>query len=192
MPEPLSNNTVSELEGIARRLTVDALTALAKSVAGPPPEGIGWNPRDRYWFAGTAGLKFTSDEKRVLRKLWTRIQAGLMYTHAHEDVDVAVRRPGLMAALDRFVQPNVDYQIEGRAATFLERALGREVWSSVIGIWNASCAALLSDRLPAPLRADLEWSWRTALGATPSELLSQGSTGPDLIRPLADQAPKAR
>jgi hypothetical protein len=128
----------------------------------------------------------------VLRKLWTRIQAGLMYTHANEDVDVVVRRPGIMAALDRFVQPNVDSRIEGRTATFLERALGRDVWSSVIGIWNASCAALLSDRLPAPLRTDLEWSWRTALGDTPRELLSQGTTGLEPIRPLADQDPKAR
>ena len=60
--------------------------------------------------------------------------------------------------------------MEGRAATLLERNLGATVWDSVIGVWNAFCAALLSERLDGALLASLEGPWVAAIGRTPREL----------------------
>lgn len=172
----LIDHRMTELEVLARALTADSIARLAANVKHPASEGTVWNQTTRYWFSGTAGVTLTPGEEQALRKLWTRIQAALLHTHANVDVDALVRGRGIIARLDKLVRPDEDLRIQGQAATILPRALGKDVWHAVIGIWNASCAALLCDRLPGPLVADLERGWRVTLGSTPRDVLCHDST----------------
>ena len=116
-----------------------------------------WPPDHRFFFDGTAGLKLSREEETSLRQLWTRMNAGLVYAITGNDVENWIDRPGLLARLDR-IGPRWS-QIEGRAASILERELGGEVWLGTIGIWNALCAALLGARLSAELRGSLSATW---------------------------------
>jgi hypothetical protein len=61
--------------------------------------------------------------------------------------------------------------IEGWAATILERELGDGAWRPMIVVWNACCAALFAERLGGELKASLERSWASAFGSTPRERL---------------------
>lgn len=149
---------LAALEAAVRSLTRDEiarLTAVVRQSAGGDRE---WAPEQRFWFDGTAALTLSRDESRAIRELWTRMNAALVFAVTGKEVDTSIDRPGLMARLDR-IGPR-SRQVEGWAATILEREIGGEVWLGSIGIWNALCAALLADRMSPSLRDDLAASWR--------------------------------
>jgi hypothetical protein len=151
---------VPALEREVRSLSRDEITGIAEAVRLGAREGEHrWPPAERFWFDGTADTHLSSDEGGVLRELWTRMNAGLVYAVTAREVDAWIERPGLLAGLDRMGTSQRN-RIEGAAATILERELGSEAWEGAIGIWNALCAALLADRLAPDLREDLMASWR--------------------------------
>lgn len=156
---------IDALESVARGLTRDQIMTFPAAVRDAPKLAA-WRADERYWYSGTAGVKLTAEEKAALRKLWTRMLAGLSFAVSDEVVETWLARPTLMGRLDRLVQPRQNVRVEGRATTVLEQALGGEVWRGVIGIWNAFCAALLRDRLEPSLRSDLELIWRTVMGGS--------------------------
>lgn len=158
------------LESAVRSLTTVEVTRFVEVVRQEASADHVWPPDQRFWFDGTNGIKLSADVTKVLRELWTAMNAALVYAVTGEEVDASIDRPGLLARLDRLFPRS--QQIEGRAATVLERAIGGDVWLGTIGIWNAMCAALLSDRLEPSLREDLKVSWRKVrldepLGAGP-------------------------
>lgn len=116
-----------------------------------------WPPDRRFFFDGTAGLRLARDEATALRRLWTRMNAGLVFAATGEDIDAELARPSLIARLAR-IGPRWAH-VEGQAAMVLEREFGGDVWLGTIGIWNALCAALLEDRLDSRLRDSLASSW---------------------------------
>jgi hypothetical protein len=154
---------IDALESVARGLTRDQIMSFPRAVRDAPKLAA-WRADERYWYSGTAGVKLTAEEKAALGKLWTRMLAGLSFVVNHEEVETWVARQTLMGRLDRLVQPRQNLRLEGRATAVLERALGGEVWRGVVGIWNAFCAALLTDRLDPSLRSDLELIWRKVMG----------------------------
>lgn len=146
------------LEAAVRSLTRDEITKFATAVRESAGGDVEWAPDRRFWFDGTAGLTLSRDENRAIRELWTRMNAGLVFAVTGREVGAWLDRPGILARLDR-IGPR-GRQVEGAAATILEREMGGEVWLGAIGIWNALCAGLLADRISAALRADLTGSWR--------------------------------
>jgi hypothetical protein len=154
---------IDALESVARGLTRDQIMSFSSAVRDAPKLAA-WRADERYWYSGTAEVKLTAEEKAALGKLWTRTLAGLSFVVNHEEVETRVARPTLMGRLDRLVQPRQSVRLEGQATAVLERALGGDVWRGVIGIWNAFCAALLTDRLDPPLRSDLGVIWRNVMG----------------------------
>lgn len=153
------------LEAEVRSLTRDEITRFATAVRESAGGDVEWAPDRRFWFDGSAGLGLPSDERRAIRELWTRMNAGLVFAVTGKDVDAWIERPGLMARLDR-IGPR-SRQVEGWAAAILEREAGGEVWLGAIGIWNALCGALLWDRMSPSLRDDLTVSWRAVRPSQP-------------------------
>jgi hypothetical protein len=154
---------VERLEELARKLTIDDVMALAQAIEQSARYPGPWAPSERYWFSGTGGASLSKAQDRYIRSLWTRVQAGITLAMTGIDLDLDETRSGLRAMLDWLAEPSRDLRIEGRAATLLERRLGRDVWLSVIAVWNAFCAALLSETL--------EPSWQVTLRP-----LSEGRT----------------
>lgn len=149
---------VPSLESAVRSFTRDEVLAFVEVVRLAAAADHIWPPDQRFGFDGTAGVKLSAGEMEVLSELWTRMNAALVFAVTGEEVEAWIDRPGLVAHLDR-IGPR-SHQIEGRAATVLERSLGGQVWLGTIGIWNALSAALLKDRLEADLHEDLLVSWR--------------------------------
>jgi hypothetical protein len=145
------------LELAVRSLTREEIARFAEVVRQPTSANHIWPPDDRFWFSRKADIKLSRAEDKVVRELWTRMNAGLVYAVTGKEVEAWIDRPGFFARLDR-IGPRWS-QIEGSAATILERELGGEVWLASIGIWNALCAALLAERLGTSLRDDLATSW---------------------------------
>jgi hypothetical protein len=156
--EPALADRVAALESDVRSLTRDEVKRFAVTVRRAAHAEGAWPADRRFFFDGTASLKLSEAEAAALRDLWTRMNAGLVYAVTGSEIETWIDRPGLWARLDR-IGPR-RHQVEGGAATILERELGGDVWLAAIGIWNALCARLLEDRLAAPLREDLMSSWR--------------------------------
>jgi hypothetical protein len=134
---------VAALEGAVRSLTLEELARFVEVVREAPPGTHWWPPNQRFWFDGTADLQFSREEDSTVRELWTRMNAALVYVVTGEE-DFGSDRE----------------QIEGRAATVLEKAIGGDVWLGTVGVWNALCAELFRGRLEPSLRSDLTASWR--------------------------------
>lgn len=162
-PEHPLSSRIAALEAVARGLTRDEILAFPAAVSAAP-RGAAWRADESYWLSGTAGIRLTAEEKAALGTLWTRMLAGLAFAVSGEEVEAWVARPTVLGRLDRLVQPRQNTRIEGRATGIIEQALGGEVWRGVVGIWNAFCAVLLSERLEPPLRFDLDLVWRTVMG----------------------------
>jgi len=145
------------LDLAVRSLTRDEIMRFVDVVRESATAHHKWPLEQRFWFDGTAGLTLSREENDVVRELWTRMNSALVYAVSGEEIDGLIDRPGLFAGLDR-IGPRWQ-QIEGQAATVLERTLGGDVWLGTIGIWNALCADLLRDRREATLRDDLATSW---------------------------------
>ena len=156
---------VPTLELAVRSLTRAEIVKFVEAVRVSAKEDHVFPPDRRFWFDGTADVRFTADEDRVIRELWTRMNAGLVFAATGTDVDASIDRPGLIARLDR-IGPRRQ-QIEGSAATILEGGLGGDVWLGTTGIWNALCAALLEDRLAPTMRDDLATSWNKVRSSRP-------------------------
>jgi hypothetical protein len=157
---------IAGLEAVARSMTREQISSFAAAGRNAPASDH-WRAGQPYWFSGTAGLDVSDAEKVALGRLWTRMLAGLAFAVSGEEVVAWVARPTLMGRLDRLVQPRPSLRIEGRATAVLERTLGGGVWTGVIGIWNAFCAALLRERLVPGLRSDLVAAWRDVMGGGP-------------------------
>ena len=156
---------LSTLEAAVRSLTREELARLAAVVRQSASSDLEWAPDRRFWFDGSAGISLSHDEDRAIRELWTRMNAALVFAVTGKEVDTWIDRPGLMARLDRIGSRS--RQVEGWAATVLEREMGGEIWVATIGIWNALCAALLAGRMSPSLREDLAASWRTVRPSQP-------------------------
>jgi hypothetical protein len=157
---------LERLEQVARGITSAELLSIGANVAGQ--SGLSaWPASERYWFSGVAGLDFDQSENRVMRQLWTRLLVGLAFT-----MGVDLDADG--ADVDRW------QELEGQATSLLERQLGPDVWIGTVGIWNAFCAALLSERLDPAVRDALEAAWVKAVGLTPRErLIAEDAEGKD-------------
>lgn len=155
---------VERLEQVARGITSAELSSIGANVAGQSGPSA-WPSTERYWFSGLAGLDLDQSENRVMRQLWTRLLVGLASA-----MGVDVDADG--ADVDRW------QELEGQATSLLERQLGSDVWIGTVGIWNAFCAALLSERLDPTVRDALEAAWVKAVGLTPRErLIAEDSEG---------------
>jgi hypothetical protein len=141
---------IPSLERAVRSLKRNEVARFMEAVRESATVDHRWPPDERFWFNGTEHLKLSREENHVVRELWTRLNAALVYVVTGDEVD----------ALDRT-------GIEGQAATVLQRALGGDVWLGTIGIWNALCADLLGDRLEPSLRDDLATSWLKVRPALP-------------------------
>jgi hypothetical protein len=141
---------VTALELAVRSLSREDLARFAEVVREASTGAHEWPPNQRFWFDGTADLKFSRDDDSTVRELWTRMNAALVYVVTGEE-DFGSDRE----------------QIEGRAATVLENAIGGDVWLGTIGIWNALCAYLLQGRLDSSLRDDLASSWQKVGPSSP-------------------------
>jgi hypothetical protein len=161
MTEDDLDRGVAVLEKVARRLSQEQLDALAAAVRNAPPSAV-WDANERYWFSGTAGLRLNRAEEAALRRLWTRIQASLVFAVTGEEIESRVEGATAMARLDRLLSSRRDLS-EGWSAMVLERAMGTDVWFAVIGIWNAMCAALLAKRMSEDIRKALQEPWRQVL-----------------------------
>lgn len=160
----------NELCTLAGLITSDQLKKLAGSALSPRESEGAWAADERYWFSGTAGLKFGKKENRIIREMWTCMLNALAATVSGEqrprpEID---KSGGLFGWVSRMVRRD---RVEGTATTELERAAGGDVWLAVISIWNALCAALLKNELDLATRSDLESPWRSQLGTTPRETL---------------------
>ena len=173
-PDIVLGRRVERLEALARELTAADLLSIAKVIDQSDTRTAPWAPSERYWFSGHGGATLGAPENRAIRTLWTRLQAAVTMAVTGVDLDRDVEKSGVVAILDRLFEPSRDHRIEGKAAALLERRVGAGVWDSVIGVWNAFCAALLSEKLDPALRASLEAPWRTVLGRTPRETLGIG------------------
>lgn len=159
------DDRVAELVAGLRDIDRDQLRALADAIHAPTSGR--WDRRDRFWYDGTAGLRLTPDDKRLLDRMWVDIQVDLAETLCGEDVRAWARRPGLMAKLDRIIDLSEDRVVLRRVAHVLERCVGTWIWASVIAIWNAFCAELFADQLSGQVRGDLEEAWLEVVGARP-------------------------
>lgn len=164
MDEAELRSRVRQLEAVATGLTIIELRGFMSAYRPDAAHSV-WPPADRYWYSGTAGVKFTKSEEEALQALWTRMLVALTRTVTNIDLEAVDRRPGLMARLQRLAQPRASHRLEGHAATAMERALGGEVWAGVIGIWNAFCAVLLREKLHSRLYGDLQSTWRGVMHA---------------------------
>ncbi len=165
---------VEHLEKLVRGLTATDLLSIGKAIEKSDLRAARWAPSERYWFSGRGGATLGRVEDRAVRTLWTRLQATVTLALTGVDLDRDEEKSGFLATLDRLFEPSRDHRIEGKAAGLLERQLGAGIWDSVIGVWNAFCAALLFERLDPELRTSLEATWRTVLGRTPREILGIG------------------
>ncbi|HET8587098.1 MAG TPA: hypothetical protein VFM74_04410 [Candidatus Limnocylindria bacterium] len=153
---------VAALESDVRSLTRDEVERFGVAVRRAAQVEGQWPADRRFFFDGTADVNLSKEDALALRDLWTRMNAGLVYAVTGSEIFAWIDRPRLLARLDR-IGPRWR-QVEGGAATILERELGADVWLAATGIWNALCAQLLEDRLAAPLRQDLMKSWRDVRG----------------------------
>ena len=153
------------LEEAVRTLTREQIPQFAAAVRAAKSDGAAWPADERFWFSGTAGLRFSKGDEAVIRGLWTRMMAGLFFVVTGHEVEERIERPGVLARIDRLFPIPRWMRIEGEAATVLEREMGGEIWLASIGIWNALCAALLGDRLEPALRESLEASWLRVVGS---------------------------
>lgn len=141
------------LEATVRSLTRDEIVMFIATVRESTNGAHEWPPDRRFWFDGAAGLALSRDENRAIRELWTRMNEALVFATTGQQVDAWIDRAGLRGRPDRIGRRR--NQIEGWAATILEREMGGDVWLAAIGIWNGLCAALLADRMSQSLRDDL-------------------------------------
>src|SRR5207244_1168175 len=103
----MSGVTVAELEAFA-----------AASKQTTPRESI-WPTDERFWFSGTAGIKFTAAEDALVRQCWTRVLGALSANFV--SLDHRRRRPNaLLALLDRIVEPRKHIRSEGDSTAVLE------------------------------------------------------------------------
>jgi hypothetical protein len=151
---------IVRLVDVVRTLEPTQFEALKTAAESTPTSGRWPSSELPFWFRGTADVRLTSEQQDALKALWTRLQAGAAFAVSGEEVATWVDRPGLMARLDRIVQPRQNARIEGRATAILEERFGREVWVGFVAIWNAACAALLEDVLDPGTFADLQAAWR--------------------------------
>lgn len=158
------------LEGVVRSLKRDELARFVVAVRESATTDHLWPGDHRFWFDGTADLKLSREENHVVRELWTRLNAALVFVVTGEEVEASIDRPGFVVSLER-IGPRWQ-QIEGYAATVLQKALGADIWLGTIGIWNALCAELLADRLDPLLRDDLATSWRKVLPSHPVSIVA--------------------
>ncbi len=165
---------IERLEAFARELTAADLSSIGKAIDQSDARAAPWGPSERYWFSGRAGAVLGPADDHAVRTLWTRLQAAVTLAVTGVDLDHDDEKSGVVASLDKLFEPSRDHRIEGRAATLLERRLGAGIWDSLIGVWNAFCAALLSEKLDPALRTSLEAPWRTVFGSTPRETLGIG------------------
>ena len=143
------------------------------AASAPPPEEL-WPPNERFWFNGTAGVNLQDADNRAVRMLWTRVMQVLATNIAGRDA-ISSPRP-LLDWLDRRIETRGRMRVEGDATAILERALGGQVWRAVVVVWNACCAALLAQQLPAELRSSLEAGWRRAgIGEPPLDRMRRAS-----------------
>jgi hypothetical protein len=169
---------MGRLERLARGLTSAELSSIGEAVAEKSSPS-GWLPSERFWFSGVAGLDLVDSENRAMRELWTRLLVGLTFAITGVDLDA---RGADAAATNAAPSTSEDVgrrqELEGQATSLLERRLGSDVWVATVGVWNAFCAALLSERLDRMVREGLEASWVTAVGLTPRErIIAEGSQG---------------
>jgi hypothetical protein len=157
-------------------MTRGDLDRLAGYMSSQQAKIASWPPDERFWFSGVAGAELPEGHGRILRWMWTCMLAALdaAITGRKEDNPKLDLPTGLFGTIRRALETN---RVEGTATTELERAVGPDVWLAVIAIWNASCAALLSDTLDQRLIADLESAWRAVLGTTPREYLAHPEHG---------------
>lgn len=160
--EQLKRRIVS-LEGIVRGLTREQLDEFATAVRAQQSARTAWRADERFWFDGTSGAILSKSEDALLRDLWTRLNAALVFVATGREIDEWIQGPGLVANLDRLFP--VRQQVEGQAAAILERQLGATVWLASTGVWNALCAALVGDRVDPAVRASLQASWITVVGS---------------------------
>jgi hypothetical protein len=164
------DDRVAGLEKLVRSLNTDQYRSVGRLTKNGDALEY-WPPTERFGFSGSAGVRLDREERRASRQLWTRLQAAVAKGVAGVDVEDVTdwkRASWIPSVLRDYMVRN---DIEGRAATALERTLGRDAWCPMIGIWNACCAALLAERLNPRLRSSLEHSWASALGVTPRERL---------------------
>lgn len=164
------DDRVLGIEEIVRRLTKEQYISIGR-VVGADDDPEAWPPSERYWFSGNAGARLDNSETRAARRLWTRLQVAVSAAVTGIDVEGRPswhRASWLPSALREYLLRN---DLEGGAATVLERALGAEAWRPMIGVWNACCSALFAERLTPELKSSLERAWATAIGSTPRERL---------------------
>jgi hypothetical protein len=158
------------LERAVRSLKRNDLAKFVVAVRESATTEHRWPADHRFWFDGAADLKLSREEDLVVREPWTRLNAALVFVVTGEEVEAWVDAPGWIARLDKGASRS--QQIEGHAATVLEKALGGDIWLGTIGIWNALCAELLADRLEPSLRDDLATSWRKVRPSHPVSILA--------------------
>ena len=151
---------IAALEQVVRGLAPAELDELVAAARSAPTSGT-WPSSDLpFWFQGTAELPLTEDQEEAIGNLWTRLLAGTAFAISGEEVETWVARTGLRARLDRAVRPREERRIEARATEIIERRFGGKVLVAFVGIWNAACAALLTEDLGPALFADLQAVWR--------------------------------
>ena len=156
----LYESRIARLEDVVRALEPAQFEALKAAAESTPTSGHWASSELPFWFRGTADVQLGKEHEDLLGALWTRLQAAAAFAVSGEEVAEWVDRPGLMARLDRIVQPRHNARIEGRATAILERRFGRAVWVGFVAIWNAACAALLEDVIDPGTFADLQAAWR--------------------------------
>jgi hypothetical protein len=151
---------IAALEQVVRGLASAELDELFAAAQSTPTTGT-WPSSDLpFWFQGAGDVRLTEEHEDALGALWTRLLAGTAFAISGEEVETWVDRPGFGARLNRFVQPREERRIEGRATEIIERRIGGRISEGFAGIWNAACAALLTEDLGPALFADLQAVWR--------------------------------
>jgi hypothetical protein len=138
---------VDDIEAAVRKLTRAQFDRLA---LGPRErsKSWAWNGDSAFWYADSGRYRATTEEEWALTELNSRIMAALAFLLTGKELDTASSRR--------------DY--EAKASTAIEHATRGKGWGGVARIWNASCAALLRERLEPPLRSDLEAQWIAVMG----------------------------
>lgn len=154
--EVVLGRCVGRLEALARGLTAADLASIGKATDQSDARAGPWGPLERYWFSGRGGAVLGLADHHAVRTLRTRLQAAVTLAVTGVDLDRADEQSGVVATLDKPFEPARLHRIEGKTAALLERHLGAGIWDCVMGVWNAFCAALLSEKLGPALRTSLE------------------------------------
>lgn len=115
-----------------------------------------WSTAEAFWLVNTWQCRPSRGEAAACKRMWAELYPAVAFALG-EDVDAPVEAPKGFLRWFR-IPPSR----ESAATDLVERVAGAEGHAAALGIWNAACAALLYERLPAELAMSLAAMWQAA------------------------------